>query len=64
MVTIKFKYLTIKTITPAFAFMQEDHHVPHCQVLELEDTKILVNFILTATENPMCSCGSEPETTA
>ena len=25
--------------------------------------KLLVNFILTAKGNSMCSCGSEPETT-
>ena len=31
---------------------------------ETFSTKFSVNFILTAMENPICSCGSESESTA
>ena len=44
--------------------MQGNYHLPHCQVLELEEPKFSVNFILTAMENPVCSCGYEQETAA
>ena len=53
----------IKKRTLALTFM-EGFHMHHGQILVLEDGMFSVNFIITAVENLMCSCGSEPETTA